>query len=88
MLAIPNLVLVLLLFSLPFALVSVWSRRQWTLGLPSLVWGGLAILQTVGAVTIYSGSVTLVAGVLIASGTLFALAGLLVGRSRTASRPA
>jgi hypothetical protein len=71
----------LVLYALPFAVVSGWSGRFWTLGLPLLVWGGLAVLQAWGVITVYSGSPV---GALIATSTLFAFGGLAVhARPRT-----
>lgn len=69
----------LLVMGLPFGLVSARWPRQWTLALPLLLWGGLAGLEWLGVVHIYSGNA---ASMLIVGGTVFAAVGYAVGRSR------
>jgi hypothetical protein len=73
----------LVLYALPFAVVSGWSGRVWTLGLPLRVWGGLAVLQAWGIIAVYSGSPVVA---LIAISTLFAFGGLGVNARPRTSR--
>lgn len=69
----------LLVLGLPFALVSARWPRPWAIALPLLLWGGLALLESLGILHVFSGDA---APVLIIGGTLFAIAGFALARLR------
>jgi hypothetical protein len=63
----------LVLFSLPFAAIAAWSGRLWTVALPFVFWVGLAWLQSLGILLVYSGSG---AAYLVIGGVAFAGVGV------------
>ena len=65
----------LVLVFLPFAAISAWSGRLWTVALPVIFWGGLAWLQSLGILQIFSGSG---ASMLATGGVVFAGVGVAV----------
>lgn len=69
-----RIVLLVLMF-LPFAAIAVWSGRLWTVALPIVFWGGLAWLQSLGILQIFSGSG---ASMLATGGVVFAGVGVAV----------
>lgn len=73
----------LLVLGLPFALIAARWPRPWAIALPLLVWGGIAVLESVGILHVYSGDA---APVLIIGSTLFAIVGFGIARLR--ARPA
>lgn len=70
----------LILISAPFGILGYLRPSWWVLLVPHALWGGFALLETVG---VLPGETTLFAVVMAGTlGSTFVLVGLLLGRTR------